>query len=343
MSVKEQVRRLWKECFGDSEEFMDLYFGRRYTDEINTCLEEDGKVVSALQRIPYPMTCYGEVIPMAYISGACTDVAYRGRGLMKRLLASAHRRMYEEGKWLAGLIPAEEWLFGYYARSGYVPGFQQHVKLLTGGCKSVDNSNSSLEIKKIDLCKALPEEICPYLYEHLRSLPFSVLHTEEDFQIVLSDWSLNGGEVWAVYDGKKVSGLALCLKRDTGLLVREMFASGTGPREALLRFFRLHYRVGEMRIVSPSEGELRVYGMARIINAEQMLSLYARVHCDDVPRFIKVEGDEAIAANNALFLLEGGACRRVEEAGQDFSAYTISGLTRLFFEGHLPYMNLMLD
>ncbi len=34
---------------------------------------------------------------------------------MKRLLKETHRCMYEDGVLLASLIPAEEWLFGYYA------------------------------------------------------------------------------------------------------------------------------------------------------------------------------------------------------------------------------------
>lgn len=44
---------------------MDLYFRMRYTEQINSAVVEDGKVIAALQRIPYPMTFAGDVVPTA--------------------------------------------------------------------------------------------------------------------------------------------------------------------------------------------------------------------------------------------------------------------------------------
>lgn len=132
MTTKDEVKALWKLCFTDSDEFTDLYFKMRYKDEINRVVREDGKIVSALQTIPYPMTFCGGVIPTSYISGACTHPDYREHGAMRRLLKETHRRMYEEGILLASLIPAEEWLFGYYAKSGYTPAFGYAVEQVRG-------------------------------------------------------------------------------------------------------------------------------------------------------------------------------------------------------------------
>ena len=48
--MKAQVRDLWRLCFpADSEEFVDLYFRMRYTEQINSAVVEDGKVIAALQ------------------------------------------------------------------------------------------------------------------------------------------------------------------------------------------------------------------------------------------------------------------------------------------------------
>lgn len=80
MSVKEQVRQLWETCFNDDEAFVDLYFRLRYIDQINKAIIEDGKVISALQMIPYPMTFCGRTVATSYISGACTHPDYRARG-----------------------------------------------------------------------------------------------------------------------------------------------------------------------------------------------------------------------------------------------------------------------
>ena len=77
MTTKDEVKTLWKLCFNDSDEFTDLYFKMRYKDEVNRVIREDGKIISALQMIPYPMTFCGEVISTSYISGACTHPDYR--------------------------------------------------------------------------------------------------------------------------------------------------------------------------------------------------------------------------------------------------------------------------
>ena len=155
MSVKEQVRRLWATCFHDSEAFMDLYFGCRYTDSLNEYMESDGQVIAALQRIPYRLTYEGMNVPVAYISGACTHPVYRERGVMRKLLAQAHQSMFREGMLFSTLIPAEDWLKGYYARSGYTLCFQRRKKLLTASCLPVENFPNRWKLVEIPLETAL--------------------------------------------------------------------------------------------------------------------------------------------------------------------------------------------
>mgnify|MGYP000234960906 CR=1 FL=1 len=38
-AIKEKVRDLWQNCFDDSEDFMNLYFSTKYSDE-NTLVKE---------------------------------------------------------------------------------------------------------------------------------------------------------------------------------------------------------------------------------------------------------------------------------------------------------------
>lgn len=45
--TRQQTRDLWRTCFGDSEEFMDVYFDEKYTDSRNLCIRQNGKVVAA--------------------------------------------------------------------------------------------------------------------------------------------------------------------------------------------------------------------------------------------------------------------------------------------------------
>ena len=72
MMIKEQVKALWKICFDDSEEFVEMYFRLRYKTEVNVAIQSGEEVISALQMLPYPMTFGGETVQTSYISGACT-------------------------------------------------------------------------------------------------------------------------------------------------------------------------------------------------------------------------------------------------------------------------------
>ena len=59
--IKQQTRELWRTCFNHSEEFMDIYFDEKYTDEANLTIRHDGRVVAATQLLPYRFTFYGSV------------------------------------------------------------------------------------------------------------------------------------------------------------------------------------------------------------------------------------------------------------------------------------------
>ena len=81
---KSQLIDLWRTSFNDSEEFIKLFFDRVYKKENALFIEKNGKIVSALQMLPYVMTYYGKEISVNYIYGACTLPSERGQGLMRR-------------------------------------------------------------------------------------------------------------------------------------------------------------------------------------------------------------------------------------------------------------------
>ena len=58
--MKEKVKALWKLCFDDSDQFIDMYFRLRYKSEINVVIESGNEVISALQMLPYPMISFVE-------------------------------------------------------------------------------------------------------------------------------------------------------------------------------------------------------------------------------------------------------------------------------------------
>ena len=78
--MREKVKKLWKLCFSDNDEFIDMYFNLRYNSEVNVAIESGDEVIAALQMLPYPITFHGNSVPTAYISGvlALTPITAAG-------------------------------------------------------------------------------------------------------------------------------------------------------------------------------------------------------------------------------------------------------------------------
>lgn len=341
MIIKEQVKVLWKQCFHDSDEFINFYFQKRYTDDLNSCAEADGRVIAALQRIPYFLTYEGMEIPVAYISGACTDPAYRNKGVMRQLLAEAHRRMYREGVMFSTLIPAEEWLKGYYARSGYANCFSQGKKLLTASSLPVDNFSKLLRIVEIAPGSTLCSDAFLFFNHFQSSQEAYIQHDWEDFHIILTDLQLSGGSLWGAFQGDILKGLCFCFPDGDTLKVTELISAEEQVAWALVKFLLSHYQVAQAECLG-QEGELSYeLGMARIIHVEAMLRLLAGTYRGNL--YIKVEGDEAIPENNGWYNLEEGHYSSGKQEDKAYQVVSIGELTRLLFEGKHPYMNLMLN
>lgn len=120
----EDVYRMWKICFEDSDEFMQFYFKHKYKAENTLIYFDNNKAVASLQMLPYNITFYGKEVPTAYISGACTLPECRKKGYMEKLLVRSFEVMRERNVPISTLIPAEEWLYGFYGKYDYAKTFE---------------------------------------------------------------------------------------------------------------------------------------------------------------------------------------------------------------------------
>ena len=339
MTTKEQVKALWKLCFNDSPEFTDLYFEQRYKDEINRAAMCDGRIVSALQAIPYPMTFCGKVIETAYISGACTHPDYRSRGVMRGLLRDTHRWLYGKGVLLSALIPAERWLFDYYARSGYAASF--------GYLRQKTKVGELRPSSFYALADETGREDCLFDHYHylataLRKRPCCVQHYRDDFLVIIEDLRLAKGKLLVARKAGQITGMAFCLKENGTLVIKELLADNPTVRDSLLYEAARIYGADEMDRLLPSVSETLCLGMARVIRAEKLLELFAASH-PDLELHIHLTGDDAIPENNGHYTLRNGHCLREHLTGQDYRDCTVQDFTRLLFQAEHPYMSLMLD
>lgn len=343
MSMREQVQDLWRTCFDDDECFVELYFRLRYTDDINRAIEVDGKIVSALQAIPYPMTFCGRTISSSYISGACTHPDYRARGVMKQLLLDTHRTMFNEGIMIAMLIPAEEWLKGYYARSGYTTCFRYGLKkVINSSVQPVDNSASSLIINKIDLIETPDSILYPYFNSQMNRRSCCVQHTAEDFHIIVADLTLSGGDVWMVSREGRMCGLVLCLIQGDNLSVKELLLSEESDASVVFCKLFEYYRAEVIECIVPLASDMHELGMARIVDVFACMEAFSASYSGE-PFYFHVEGDEAIPQNNGYYTLLPGRLIREYDESHTYVTYTISELTAWVMADLHPYMSLMLN
>ena len=342
MRVRFETRHLWERSFADPKTFIDLYFREKYRKERNEIIVRDGRVVSALQKLPYPMTYGGRMLPASYISGACTDENYRKRGLMGALLAQTHRAMYAENAAFSFLIPATAELASYYAKFGYTPCFRFGWKE-THPNPPCEGGGTDLTVREV-----LPHredlggsEFLIYLREKMQERPMCIQHPLADLRAVVDDMRLAGDTMWEARRNGTLVGLAICRAESDGVLLRECVYDDEEAREALIATIAAHYGRTEVDVIDTTGTEGDYLGMARIIDVEAMLTAYAALH-SEVEWKINVTDDE-LSHNNGCYHIRGGVSVRMEEPSAEAEPLSIAQLTHRVLTEETPLMSLMMN
>ncbi len=334
--MKEAVRRLWTLCFDDTPAFMDLYFDCRYQPERNEAIVEDGRVVSALQTIPYPMKTWGEMIPAAYLSGVCTHPDVRHQGYMCRLLQQTHRHLRSNGYVVSTLIPAGHQLFQAYSSSGY-------ASLFCYGRTVVSTQSQTLDELTVSEYSEDAKGVYAYFSRAMERYPCSLLHTTDDFQVILADLYLSHGKLWVARRDGCVCGLAFALPGSDGCRVSELQVDSEAVKTALLSEVCRRMAVGKAEILHPATADCTVHplGMLRVIDAERLLSVYAATH-PWIETTLSVI-DPVIEENNADFVLSGGKCLKTNLSAVYDHPIPVACLPEHLWKDEYPYMTLMLN
>jgi predicted acetyltransferase len=269
--MKEQVIELWSMSFGDSEDFTQLYFERVYREENVLTLCENGRVISALQMRPYRMGYCGTTLPVAYVCDVCTHPSERGKGRMSQLMRRALDVMRERGYALATLIPASEGLFSLYERFGFAKAFDHSTEM-----HLLEDTPPELLSCRTVSCRELPPETAFAYYDSKqRERPCAILHSADDWDILLQDCRQSGGDAWIILWHDVPCGLALAVPDEGMMHVREMICDHPDFRLMLVQHI-LNQSGCDMALVcrSPVLPTARPYGMARVLDRERMTDLY---------------------------------------------------------------------
>lgn len=339
--IKNQTRDLWRTCFNDSEDFMDIYFEDKYTDASNLTIRHDGQVVSAMQLLPYRMTFYGSVQHVGYMSGLATLPDYRGRGYAANLLHEAHRRLFAQGATLSFLIPQDDKVRSYYERpehgAYWTAVYRQELPLDI----SQDGAFDKIEIIRPD---EWGQDLYVYYHRLTMQLPFMVHPSENDFFAALEAADLEDGYILVARRKRRMVGFCLAVKEPNGkVYIRTLAITEAATRAAFVDYLCRECGVEQVYRRFCLPGSLKgsqPYAMARVINVPRFLSAIA-VQNPGFQIHIGVDGDLAIPENNGWYIVENGTVRLTDIKPD--SIVTPGGLAAMFMAAQPIVMDLLLD
>lgn len=110
------LRRLWTECFGNEENWIDVFFQTAFDPTHVCCLTRRGQLAAALCW----MDTYCQGRPLAYLYAIATDPEHRRQGLCRELMGKTHDLLARQGYAGAILVPGDEGLRQMYGKMNYV-------------------------------------------------------------------------------------------------------------------------------------------------------------------------------------------------------------------------------
>ena len=147
----ESMRRLWKETFHDSDEYVNLIYDKCFYPHYCECCVDDTCLISSLTGVPYSFHSNDnsrDEIHGLYLCGLATVEQHRGEGIMSEMVLRAEKRAKENGFAFTFLIPADNGLRRYYERLGYYTSCRDimiDAVVRINPCKRdiIDDSNTS--------------------------------------------------------------------------------------------------------------------------------------------------------------------------------------------------------
>ena len=261
-AMEKSLRALWKEVFHDSDEYIDLFFSKRYNPSHAMVVHENNEVVSMLFALPIDLIMQGEIISASYVYAVGTLPQFRRRGLSGLLLDHMHNWLKEKGVQASVLVPASKELFMFYEVRGYQTAFHIDIKKETFR----DYSNI-ISLKKSTLCEQ----------QELRDKYFSSSRLfarwgREALAYQDAEISFLGGDVFAFDDPYR--GYAVCVPSEEGIAVKELIVGSQD--ELVLKAIAAHYRA-EKLIVRRLGGENhKPFGMIKWYRPQPQTSQNAK-------------------------------------------------------------------
>ncbi len=178
--LKNGCRALWEQVFNDSPAFVDLYFERRFSEERTFYAERGGRVVCAMQSLPYTFNYLGKTLPVGYVSGLATLPAFRRQGLASYVLRQSHDSLRREGAAFSFLIPSDKDAAQFYTAHGYRFCFRKPMFTHLPDGEDIDT---------------LTPDVVRFIQNQMRHRKNYIGHSADDIRDIFDTVSIEGGGI----------------------------------------------------------------------------------------------------------------------------------------------------
>ena len=248
-AMEKPLRTLWKEVFHDSDEYINLFFTKRYNPSHAMVVHESDEVVSMLFALPMDLVIQGQIISARYVYAVGTSPKFRRKGLSGLLLDNMHARLAEKGVHASVLVPASHDLFMFYAARGYQTEF--YVEITN---ETFRQFSGKTLLRKSSLCEQQEVRDSFFSSSRLFARWSREALTYQDAEI-----SFLKGDVFAFDDPYR--GYAVCVPTNEGIAVKELI---TGPQDDIvLQAIAAHYRVEKLTVRRLGGESHKPFGMIK--------------------------------------------------------------------------------
>ncbi|NLB60978.1 MAG: GNAT family N-acetyltransferase [Clostridiales bacterium] len=185
----EQCKGLWREVFGDNDEFISYYFKERTSPRFVLCdVDEERNLQGMLHMIPKRIRINKTSYKAALITGVAVKKEYRGRGIATELLNHAETHAKQANSSFLILQPESVQLFDFYKKLGYS---------VLGVHKILTKHQNIAHKSKEEQLNATPELLLSIYKNNMRRADGYVERNIKDFNLILTESALSNNVVLA--------------------------------------------------------------------------------------------------------------------------------------------------
>ena len=211
-SAKEQYRtdviNLWQEAFGDSTEYISFFLDNC------PCYETvgyfvDNKIVSMFFMLEGNI----DKFRCKYLYAACTSSEFRRQGIMENLIAFAAEHYNKNGYDSIFLAPANEKLYSYYQKLGFISSFRKQISESTINHPAVPQQTENYSVDQIvEIKLKLLNEIDCFMFD------------KSTLRYTVEEHLFNGGQIYCSTENNTFT-LMFYYFNDDKLIIKEYLNS----------------------------------------------------------------------------------------------------------------------